>query len=473
MGRFLFSRGRGILVEQLTYLVMFLSLIALVAVLPPCFKKWHVPSVVAIMAVGIVIGPNAFDFLGLMNNFLGHAVETRALYKVVDALGFLGLVFLMALAGMEVDLRMLKNEKRAVSLLSVFTFLLPALAGYFVYWLFRPDDRIGAFVYASLFASHSIGIVFPVIRELGVIKTRFGVAVLSSTVITDVASLILLAMCVQYKRFQMPTTPEAKLQSFSLLDNVNLDFLGNWFGPAFLAMILLYIAAVLFLLPYVWRKIARLLPKGDDLNVTYFLLTVLVVILLGEMLGINLIVGAFVGGMAVARTQGFEDPEKSLMHKLEGVGFGLVIPFLFLSIGFQADVRTLIANWTNMTIAVATVIGLVSSKVFSGWAAMRLSGFDNKKGICAGLMTVPQLSATLAAAAVALNLQMISEDFFNAIVFLSLATTLPVPTLVRLMITKGKITFFPVDDQGRPLPAGTKVVPEPAAKGQEYSDISV
>jgi hypothetical protein len=62
-------------------------------------------------------------------------------------------------------------------------------------------------------------------------------------------------------------------------------------------------------------------------------------------------------------------------------------------------------------------------------------------------MTVPQLSATLAAAAVALQLQMISPAFFNAIVCLSIFTTLPVPTLVKLLIVKGGIRFDQVGDE--------------------------
>ena len=447
--------------EQLTYLVTFLSLIALVAIVPHLVRRFPVPSVVAIMAVGIAIGPNAFDFLGHLNGWLGHAVETSALYRVIDAIGFLGLVFLMALAGMEVDLKMLRDEKKAVALLSILTFLLPALAGFGVYWLFERGDTIGAAVYASLFASHSIGIVFPVIRELGVIRTRFGVSVLASTVITDIASLILLAVCVQYKRMGLP--PEAAQKGgFSLLDKFDLACLGDAFGLAFLALIILYIAAIMILLPKLWKWISAALPNGSDIHVTWFLLVVLGVILLGEMLGINLIVGAFVAGMAITRSEGFANAGRELVRKLEGLGFGLVIPFLFLSIGFQADVKILFSTWGNIAIALATVAGLVGSKVFSGWAAMKLAGFDDKKGLCAGLMTVPQLSATLAAAAVALQLQMSTEAFFNAIVFLSLATTLPVPTLVRILIVKGNIQFQHL-----------KAQPAAEPEGNNYSDISV
>ena len=72
---------------------------------------------------------------------------------------------------------------------------------------------------------------------------------------------------------------------------------------------------------------------------------------------------------------------------------------------------------------------------------MKLSGFSNGHGAVAGLMTVPQLSATLAAAAIGKAQGVLDETFFNAIIILSVVTTLPVPTLVRLAINKLKLTF--------------------------------
>jgi Kef-type K+ transport system membrane component KefB len=96
--------------------------------------------------------------------------------------------------------------------------------------------------------------------------------------------------------------------------------------------------------------------------------------------------------------------------------------------------------------------------MLSGWLAMRLSGFSHKKGICAGLMTIPQLSATLAAANVALHLKMLSPEFFNAIVCLSVLTTIPVPTLVKYLIIKWKIRFDQIED---------KLLPDLAEESEE------
>ena len=128
-------------------------------------------------------------------------------------------------------------------------------------------------------------------------------------------------------------------------------------------------------------------------------------------------------------------------RKFEGIGYGFLIPFLFISIGMKTDLRMLFQSAGNLQIILLTVVGLVGSKVFSGWLALRLCGFSNVKGICAGVMTVPQLSATLAAAAIGKELGMLDNNFFNAIVVLSIVTTLPVPNLVRWIIEHYQLKF--------------------------------
>jgi hypothetical protein len=74
-----------------------------------------------------------------LNRFFGRGYPTEQIYVVLDALGLLGLIFLMALAGMEVNIRIVKSEKRAVGWLSFLTFVIPAAAGFAVYAFLSPQ----------------------------------------------------------------------------------------------------------------------------------------------------------------------------------------------------------------------------------------------------------------------------------------------------------------------------------------------
>lgn len=427
----------------LTFLILFLILMALMAFVPRWLQRFHIPSIISIMIIGIVIGPNLLDLIQKLNHFLGRGYPTEQLYVVIDAIGLIGLVFLMSLAGMEANLKLIRAEKKAVFWLSILTFLVPAVAGFFVFRMFRPSDTIGQLFYASLFASHSVGIVFPIIKELNVVKTRFGVAILSSTVITDIASLVLLAICVQLVRHQSTATI---FETISLFDHIDLTHLGVFFFPLFIGVIVIYITMVLWFVPVIGKSIFRGIHPKDDSRITFFLVTVLGVVLVGEIVGVSIIVGAFIAGMALSKLKIFHDDNKLFHSKIEGIGYGFFIPFMFLSIGMKTDISVLFGANENIYIILWTVVGLLVSKIFSGWLAMRISGFSNRKGVLAGLMTVPQLSATIAAAAVGLSLNIIPDKFFNAIIILSILTTIPIPVIIKVFILKAKVRFDDIED---------------------------
>lgn len=426
----------------LTFLILFLILMTLMVVIPRLVQRFHIPSIIAILITGIIIGPNFLDLVRNLNHFLGRGYPTEQLNVVIDAIGLLGLIFLMSLAGMESNLKLIKSEKKAVFWLSLLTFIIPAITGFFVYRGFRPLDIIGQLFYASLFASHSVGIVFPIIKELKVVKTRFGVAVLSSTVITDILSLILLAICLQLTRHNSALKT---VESISFFDKVDPNSLGIFFYPIFILTIFLFMLFALWLVPKLGKWIFNRINPKDDSRLTFFLITVLSVVIVGEFFGVSVIVGAFIAGMALSELKPFYAENGLLFKKIEGTGYGFFIPFMFLSIGMKTDIQVLIKANENFHIVLWTILGLIGSKCLSGWLAMRLSGFSNKKGVLAGLMTIPQLSATLAAATVGLSLNIIPLNFFNAIIVLSVITTIPVPILVKLMITKMNIKFDQVE----------------------------
>lgn len=433
------------------FLLVFIVLMALVTLIPLFLKRFQIPYVVAVLIIGMLIGPQALDLIGWLAdclNFFGGDPDTieNSTMMLIDSLGSLGLIFLMTLAGMEADFKLMKMARKPVIALSILTFLIPAVTGYFVYAVFDSSNFAAMLLYASLFASHSVGIVFPVIRELKLVRTRFGVAVLISTIVTDVASIILLAVAVQLQRISMGETSITFAKGLSLFDHIDATIFGNWFTPFFLAVVLLYLGLSTWAVPRVAKLLTKNLARDPDILVTFFLLVVLAVVLLGEMLGVNLIVGAFVAGLGLSRVRSVYVDGPTLFHKMEGIGYGLLIPFLFISIGMKTDIGLFFRSPQNLTIALLTIVGLVGSKIFSGWLAMVVTGFSSAKGLCAGLMTVPQLSATLAAAAVGRDIGLLPEEFFNAIILLSIVTTLPVPTLVRLVITRTKMTFTHIPD---------------------------
>ncbi len=224
------------IVNESAFLILFLAVIACMGIVPFLLRRFHIPAVISLLLVGILIGPTGigFDLVGVLSralSFLGDpnipdvaAHTQRHFMSFIDSLGALGLMLLMALAGMEADFKLIRSTRKPVIALSVLTFLIPAAAGYFIYWSFCPDDLPGKLLYASLFASHSVGIVFPVIRELKLTRTRFGAAVLISTVITDIASIILLAVSLQLFRQRAGVSHMVGRGTLSIFDHMDTHF---------------------------------------------------------------------------------------------------------------------------------------------------------------------------------------------------------------------------------------------------------
>ena len=432
------------------FLLLFIAFIALMGLVPFLLRRFGIPSVISLLLVGILVGKTGLginlvermsgwlSFLGVPGSEAQTAANTAAHFNsLVNSLGSLGLMFLMALAGMEADFKLIKSARKPVISLSILTFLGPAVTGYLVYRYFNASDLPGKLLYASLFASHSVGIVFPVIRELNLSKTKFGAAVLISTIITDIASIILLAVSVQLFRRTMNISHMIVGKSLSIFDHLDSSIFGNQFIPIFLLITVLYLIFVVFAADWVGRKLLKIFKPGEDMLITIILLIILGAVVVGELFGINLVVGAFIAGLGLSKM--VKEQDMLLFKRFESIGYGFLIPFLFVSIGMECDFRVF-TQPGNMSIVILTVVGLVVSKILSGFIAMRVTGFGNAAGVAAGLMTVPQLSATLAAAAIGKEIGILQPEFFNAIIILSLVTTLPIPSMVRFVVTKWNVS---------------------------------
>jgi Kef-type K+ transport system membrane component KefB len=263
--------------------------------------------------------------------------------------------------------------------------------------------------------------------------------VLISTVVTDIACIILLAVSVQLHR-QSTNVSHMVVKGMSIFDHVSADFFGNSFVPVFLGIVIVYLVVSIVLVTFIGKWLNKIFQPGEDVLITFVILVILATVIVGELLGINLVVGAFIAGLGLSQV--VQQRDMLLFRRMESIGYGFLIPFLFVSIGMEMDFTAFGAS-NSWMIVVLTVLGLIVSKVGSGYIALRTCGFNSPQGLAAGLMTVPQLSATLAAAAIGKESGILSPEFFNAIVILSIVTTLPVPSLVRSMVSSWSRTGIP------------------------------
>ncbi|XRP97269.1 cation:proton antiporter [Methanocaldococcus sp. 16A] len=379
-----------------TYLLFFIIL-AIVFVIPNLLRKFNVPAITSVILAGILIGP--------------HGLNILQLDETLKIFADFGAIFLMFLAGMEIDNETLRDEFKNSIVISIFSLTIPAIGGYLIGRLFGLNF-IGALLYASIFSSHSVGVVYSLINELKLTKSKFGTTVLSATIIVDIVSLIILSIIIK-----MST------------NSYNTDIL------YYVLLVVLYISVLLLTIPFISKIIFERYKHYHIRRIHFVLFIILISVLVGEHIGLHPIIGAFITGVAVSEALTKEEHDEILNKNLNAIGYGFFIPIFFLTLGMSVDIGVL-SNPKNITLILATVVGLISLKTISGYISFRILGYDKLKSICGGLLTTPQVSASLVAATVGRELGILSNEFFVAVVALSLITSTIIPIVVKHIFVK-------------------------------------
>ncbi len=381
---------------------MFFIIMTSIFIVPTVLKRFNIPGITSVMIAGIIIGPHV---LGL--------VEMNEPLKVFSEFGA---IFLMFLAGMEVDNETLRSEFKSSSIIALLSLIIPAIGGYFVGKYFGLNE-VGAMLYGAIFSSHSVGIVYALLNELKLTKSKFGTVVLSSTLFVDLISLIILSAIIK-----MSTGVNgSEIVSFIITD-------------------IIYIIGLLLLVPFASKLMFSKYSHLHIKKIHFVLFIMLISILAGEYIGLHPIIGAFITGVAVSEALTKEEHDELLNKNLNAIGYGFFIPIFFLSLGVSTDI-TVLGNLKNIYLILATVIGSVILKFLSGYLGYFIVGYDKVKSVIGGLFTIPKISATLVAASVGISLGIIDNRFFVAIIILSLITSMITPILIKNYYQKNRDYF--------------------------------
>jgi Kef-type K+ transport system membrane component KefB len=238
-----------------------------------------------------------------------------------------------------------------------------------------------------------------------------------ATIFTDVASLLILAICLPIH-----------VSGFS--------------GQALaiqLALLLGYVPLVIF---GIGKLGAWLMPKFEKTADRQFGLVLFLMMLAAfgaEAIHLEPIIGAFIVGMAIGpatrHAKGFEH--------LEFIGQSLFIPMFFISIGFHIDLGVFIGTLLdNVLLVLAVVGGLILAKLAAALITQRLYRFTPREGLLMWSLSLPQVAATLAAALVAYNTvdkqgqRLIDEPILNTVIVLMVVTSILGPILTERFATQ-------------------------------------
>jgi Kef-type K+ transport system membrane component KefB len=374
--------------------LLFAVLTAAILLAPLLARRLRLPEVVAVVVVGWAIGPTG---LGLVE---------RA--GVVEVLGNVGLLYLMFVAGLELDLDDFVEHRRDSVGFGAATFLVPMILGTLTA-LALGYELLASLLLASCWASHTL-VTYPVFQRVGTMGNRAVATSVGATIITDTAALLVLAVVA--RAHQGALTPV--------------------FWATLLPSMALLTAGAVYGLPRLARSFFSGRGQDRSLRFLFVMVALFVVASLAEVIGIEAIVGAFLAGLALNRSV---PNGGALMERIDFLGATLFIPLFLLATGMLIDVEVLLEPRTLLVGASFTAVALVA-KLLAAFGTGRFLRYDGAEIGAMFSLSAAQAAATLAAIIVGLNVGLLDEDTVNAVMMVIVVTCIVAPAAASRYATR-------------------------------------
>jgi Kef-type K+ transport system membrane component KefB len=348
-------------------LLKFLIALIIILCIPLLLNKIKVPHLLGLIIAGALIGPNGFNVLSRDSSIV--------------VTGTTGLLYIMFLAGLEIDMGDFKKNKWKSITFSIYTFAAPFALGFAGGYYVLGFPLLTSVLFASLFSSHTL-IVYPLVSKLGISRNLAVNITVGGTMITDVLSLIVLAVVVGMSQGEV----------------------GTAFWVNLSVSMLVFTLIVLLLFPVIARWFFKTVE--DKISQYIFVLVMIYLAsLLAELAGIEAIIGAFFAGLALNR---LIPHTSSLMNRVEFVGNAIFIPFFLISVGMLIDFQAFIQSWETIGVASVMLVASLGGKYIAAYLTKKTFRLTDDEGRLIFGMSSASAAATLAAVMVGYNI-IISE----------------------------------------------------------------
>ncbi len=374
----------------MSFIPFFLLMLAAV-VFSSVFTRFQLPWVLALIVAGVVVGPYGFDIVE----------QTQTL----DFFAEMGLIFLMFLAGLQTNLNTFKQFERDAAIVTVFNGIIPFLVGVGIGLVFN-FTLLASVLLGVIFMSSSIAVVIPSLERFGLMDRKIGRTIISSTMINDVASLLILS---------------ALLQVLYPVSNLPL-----W---SFYILLVTLLVGLRYALPRIRALVPRFRDERDlfESEVRLIFAMLFGTVVLFAALGLHPIIAGFFSGLVLSDSL----TSDILRQKIHTIGYGVFIPIFFITIGITTDFEAVLASTETVWLVIIITIGSLLAKWGSGYLGATLAGFSRIDAHFIGFATVPQLSTTLAVVVTATALELVPVALLSAMVVLSMVSTVIAPFAMR------------------------------------------
>lgn len=357
-------------------IVLFIILLA-----PILLRKLRIPSIIGLILAGMAIGDHGFNLVAKGSiNLFGQA----------------GLLYIMFLAGLELDMAEFKKNTHKSLVFGFFTFAIPISVGFALCYYVLEFNLLASLLVSSMFATHTL-VAYPLASRMGITKNEAVTVAVGGTIITDTAVLLILAVIVG-------STQGSLDQEFWI--RLALSFL-------------IFAVFILFGYPIIGRWFFKKIKDDQTTHFIFVFALVFLAAFLAQLAGVEGIIGAFLAGLALNQLIPHTSP---LMNRIEFAGNAIFIPFFLISVGMIVDLRVLLRGPDALIIAGALTLIALITKWLAAFVTQKIFGYsDDQRRLIFGLST-SHAAATIAVILIGYNKQIINEDVLNGTIILILVT---------------------------------------------------
>lgn len=368
--------------------VLVFSLLLFIILLSPIvLRKVKIPAIIGLIISGVIIGPHGLGLIGI------KTMESEGSIKLFSTIG---LLYIMFIAGLELDMNEFKKHIRKSMVFGALTFFVPISIGFPICYYVLDLNFMASLLTASMFATHTL-VAYPIISKYGLSKNAAVAITIGGTILTDTAVLIILAV-------------------ISSASNGNLD---GSFWIRLITSLTIFSLIMFFLIPKVAKWFFSKLESEKNSQYIFVLSIVFFAAFLAEVAGVEHIIGAFVAGLVLNR---LIPHSSALMNRVEFIGNTLFIPFFLISVGMVVDYKVFLdGSWSLVIAGVLTTVAIFGkwlAALFTQWF-FRMS--HTERQLIFGLSTA-HAAATLAVIMVGYENNILDIKIVNGTILLILIT---------------------------------------------------
>lgn len=308
--------------------LIFFVVLCIILFAPIIMSRLRIPHIIGMVLAGIVVGRYGLNILERDSSF--------------ELFGKVGLLYIMFLAGLEMNLTNIRKRRRQFLVFGLLTFTIPFCMAYAVGIILLGYSEMKSLLLACIFASNTL-IAYPIVCKFGLQKHPSVALSVGSSMIALTLSLLILAAIVG------SASGEA----------------GITFWVVFIMKVILFCAALSIAIP----KMTRWFFNHYDDAVMLYIYTMSVLFLsaaVSEMCGLEGIFGAFMAGLTLNRYIPSVSP---LMNRIEFIGNALFIPYFLIGVGMLIDIRVLFHGYDTLWVVVCMVVFATLGKAVAAYAS--------------------------------------------------------------------------------------------------------